>query len=59
MNYNQLLSETRLRPSTSEREKSLVIETESDKARIVFFCTLSAITEESPSIPSGAKCSGS
>jgi len=36
MNYNQLLSETRLRPSTSEREKSLVIETESDKARIVF-----------------------
>ncbi|WP_065242505.1 dGTPase [Pseudomonas sp. EpS/L25] len=36
MSYKKFISEKRLRKSTSEREKNLIIETESDKARIIF-----------------------
>lgn len=36
MSYKKIISEKRLRESTSEREKNLIIETESDKARIIF-----------------------
>ncbi|MBU3054567.1 dGTPase [Pseudomonas indica] len=36
MPYKKLISDIRLRESTSERERNLIIETESDKARIIF-----------------------
>lgn len=36
MKYEKIISEKRLRESTATREKNIIIETESDKARIIF-----------------------